>query len=143
MRVSRRGSSGRGQGVSNVSTAEDRKRAREHPDQPYQIYVGNLPWKLTEKELAEFCSPVGRVVVAKIKKDPFTKLSKGYGFVRFADPVYAVAAVTSLSGQVLKGREITVKYANAPTPVSTAAWSMRRQAPPTSYAPPPAARYPS
>mmetsp|Transcript_4379 Transcript_4379/g.17212 ORF Transcript_4379/g.17212 Transcript_4379/m.17212 type:complete len:173 (+) Transcript_4379:251-769(+) len=115
MRVSRRRSSTRAPGISSIGKAEQRKREKEHPDQPYQVYVGNLPWKLSEKALAEFCSSVGRVVVAKIKKNPFTGLSKGYGFVRFSDPIFAVAAVERLSGQELQGRPITVKFANAPS----------------------------
>lgn len=44
-----------------------------------------LPWKTTETELREYFEQYGEVLMAQVKKDPKTGLSKGFGFVRFAD----------------------------------------------------------
>ena len=45
------------------------------------IYVGNLPYQLTEEELKEIFDEFGEVESAKIIMDKYSGRSKGFGFV--------------------------------------------------------------
>lgn len=49
------------------------------------LIVLGLPWKTTEAELREYFEQYGEVLMAQVKKDPKSGLSKGFGFIRFAD----------------------------------------------------------
>lgn len=73
------------------------------------IYVGNLEWKTTEKELIEFFEPQGKVSSAKIIKDYHTKKSKGYGFV---DMENTDEAIKELDGKELRGRALKINKTN-------------------------------
>jgi TAR DNA-binding protein 43 len=52
------------------------------------LIVLGLPWKTTESELREYFEQFGEVLMAQVKKDQESGLSKGFGFIRFSD--YAV-----------------------------------------------------
>ena len=45
------------------------------------IYVGGLPFKMTEKELRSMFENYGEVESAKIIIDKITRQNKGFGFV--------------------------------------------------------------
>ena len=47
------------------------------------LIVLGLPWKTTENELREYFEQYGEVVLAQVKKDSKSGLSKGFGFIRF------------------------------------------------------------
>lgn len=49
------------------------------------LIVLGLPWKTTENELREYFEQFGGLLMAQIKKDIDSGLSKGFGFIRFAD----------------------------------------------------------
>ena len=72
------------------------------------IYVKNLEWGTTEKELTEFFEPVGKVISAKIIRDYQTKKSKGYGFVEMEN---ADQAMQELDGKELRGRSLMINKA--------------------------------
>ena len=46
-----------------------------------KLYVGSLPYSLTEEELKEIFLPFGSVLSARIIIDKMTNKSKGFGFV--------------------------------------------------------------
>ncbi len=69
------------------------------------IYVGNLEWATTEKELMELFEPFGKVSAAKIIKDHHTNKSKGYGFIEMEN---ADEAVDELNGKDLRGRALKI-----------------------------------
>ncbi|MGC9325908.1 MAG: RNA recognition motif domain-containing protein, partial [Desulfomonilia bacterium] len=48
------------------------------------LYVGNLPYKVTESDLKDLFSPYGEVKSVKIIKDNYSNQSKGFGFVEMA-----------------------------------------------------------
>jgi RNA recognition motif-containing protein len=50
------------------------------------------------------------VTTAKVIIDPVNKTSKGYGFVKFSDPVEAQRALTEMSGKYLNGKSLKCKY---------------------------------
>ena len=77
------------------------------------IYVGNLPYSLTEEELAEMFAPYGNVSTANIIKDKYSGQSKGFGFVEMPTQAEAEEAIKGLDGSSNKGRTIKVNQARA------------------------------
>ena len=75
------------------------------------IYVGNLPWGLSEEDLREAFEAFGEVVSIKIIQDKFTGRSRGFGFVEMPNNEEGEAAISALNGKDLKGREIVVNQA--------------------------------
>ncbi|XP_033754226.1 TAR DNA-binding protein 43-like [Pecten maximus] len=49
------------------------------------LIVLGLPWKTNEKELREYFSKYGDLLLVQVKRDPKTQYSKGFGFIRFAE----------------------------------------------------------
>lgn len=75
------------------------------------LYVGNLPYRLTEDQLRETFEEFGRVSSCTIIKDKVTGQSKGFGFLEMPEPSEAQAAISSLNGRDLMGRKINVNEA--------------------------------
>ena len=74
------------------------------------VYVGNLPWKLTEDELADAFSTCSRVENVRIITDRETGRSRGFGFVEIGD-VEASRTMELMNGFELKGRKLIVNEA--------------------------------
>lgn len=75
-----------------------------------QIYVCDMDINVNEDQLKEFfLNEYKSVFAAKVVCDPMTRVSKGYGFVKFKDMDEANRAVTEMNGKVLNGRRIRVK----------------------------------
>ena len=77
-----------------------------------KIYVGNLSYSTTEDQLNQAFAQYGSVVSAKIITDRYTDRSKGFGFVEMEEADAADAAISSLNGQQLDGREMRVSEAH-------------------------------
>ena len=75
------------------------------------LYVGNLPYKISESDLQGLFSPFGEVTSAKIIKDNYTGQSKGFGFVEMPDNIAGQTAMKELNGKPVQAREITVNEA--------------------------------
>jgi RNA recognition motif-containing protein len=74
-----------------------------------KLYVGNLPFDVTDAELTELFSPHGGVQSVQIVTDRDTGRSRGFGFVEMSDG--ADQAIAALNGQDFKGRSLTVNEA--------------------------------
>ena len=75
------------------------------------IYVGNLSFKTTEKELQEAFERFGEVSSAKIIMDGYTGKSRGFGFVEMPNNEEGKAAIESLNGKDLGGFSLKVNEA--------------------------------
>lgn len=75
------------------------------------LYVGNLPYRITEDQLREAFEEFGEVTSCTIIKDRTTGQSKGFGFVEMSNDSEAKAAIAGLNGRDLQGRHITVNEA--------------------------------
>lgn len=75
------------------------------------IYVGNLPYSVTEDELRETFAAYGEVSSVNIIMDRFTGQSKGFGFVEMPDNAEADDAIKALNETSLRGRNIKVNQA--------------------------------
>lgn len=75
------------------------------------IYVGNLPYSLTDDDLLGAFSQFGEVSSVNIITDKFSGQSKGFGFVEMPNNSEADEAIKALNGSALKGRNIKVNQA--------------------------------
>jgi RNA recognition motif-containing protein len=76
----------------------------------YQIYVGDLDISIGDDTLRDiFAKYYSSVTSAKIIIDPGTKISKGYGFVRFGDRDESQKALNEMNGKYVYGRQIKTK----------------------------------
>ena len=76
-----------------------------------KLYVGSLPYSVTEDELRELFSEFGPVESARIITDKFTGQSKGFGFVEMANGEDAKKAVEGMNGKQVSGRTLIVNDA--------------------------------
>ncbi|RAO72060.1 uncharacterized protein BHQ10_008072 [Talaromyces amestolkiae] len=76
-----------------------------------ELFVGNLDPMVTEQVLYDTFSRFGTLLsLPKIARDD-ANLSKGYGFVSFADFDASDAAIANMHGQYLMNKEVSVQYA--------------------------------
>ena len=75
------------------------------------IYVGNLPYKITDTDLRELFAAYGEVSSVSMVKDKMTGQSKGFGFVEMPDSAEANAAIQGLNEKAVQGRNIKVNEA--------------------------------
>jgi RNA recognition motif-containing protein len=78
------------------------------------IFVGNLPWSVTDTDLEAKFSEFGAVSSARVISDKFTNRSKGFGFVDMDDEA-AQKAIAAMSGYKWGEREITCNEARPRT----------------------------
>ncbi|MDH4179844.1 MAG: RNA-binding protein [Armatimonadota bacterium] len=71
------------------------------------LYVGNLPWTVTEDELAQAFSRVGQVGEVRIIADQTTGRSRGYGFVEI-EGMTLEEAIQMMEGVEVGGRRLTL-----------------------------------
>jgi len=76
-----------------------------------KIYVGGLPFAVTDQKLEEIFSAHGTVESAQVITDKFSGRSKGFGFVEMGSDSEAQSAIQALNGTELDGRTITVNEA--------------------------------
>ena len=76
-----------------------------------KLYIGNLPWTVDDNKLKELFSEFGEVTEAVIITDKFSKRSKGFGFVTFANEEDAKKAIDKMNEKEMEGREIRVNEA--------------------------------
>jgi RNA recognition motif-containing protein len=75
------------------------------------IYVGNLPYNVTEEDLREAFSEFGEVSSVNVIMDKYSGQSKGFGFVEMEKNSEAEEAIKALNESSLKGRDIKVNQA--------------------------------
>ena len=78
-----------------------------------KLFVGSLPWSISDQELKETFEKHGTVVSAKVITDRDTKRSRGFGFVEMESASDANNAIKALNNSELNGRNIVVNEAKA------------------------------
>jgi RNA recognition motif-containing protein len=76
-----------------------------------KLYVGGLPYSVTEGRLQELFSAHGTVESANVISDKFTGQSRGFGFVEMSSSGEAQKAISALNGTQMDGRTLTVNEA--------------------------------
>jgi RNA recognition motif-containing protein len=76
-----------------------------------KLYVGNLPFDITENDLREMLSQHGPVNEINVIMDKMTGQARGFAFVTMNTQEGATAAIEALNGKDWKGRALTVNEA--------------------------------
>ncbi len=76
-----------------------------------KLYVGGLPYSVTDDRLEELLAEHGTVESARVITDRMTGRSRGFGFVEMSSQEEAQQATDKLNGTDLEGRSLTVNEA--------------------------------
>jgi RNA recognition motif-containing protein len=80
-----------------------------------KIYVGNLPFNVTDTELRALFEPYGSIDTANVVMDRDTGRSRGFGFVSMPNQDEAEKAMAGLNGKDESGRPLIVNEAKPQT----------------------------
>ena len=75
------------------------------------IYVGNLPFEVTEADLTAVFAKYGSVKRVQIPTDHETGRTRGFGFVEMSSEAEEQAAIAALDGAEWMGRDLKVNKA--------------------------------
>ena len=81
-----------------------------------KLFVGNLPFKVTQEELSDLFTPHGSVTEVQLMMDRVTGRPRGFGFVTMASGEEAQKAIEALHGAEFGGRDLTVNLARPMQP---------------------------
>jgi len=76
-----------------------------------KLFVGGLPWAVTDERLREAFASYGEITEAKVILDRETGRSRGFGFVTYSAESEAQSAL-EMNGRDLDGRTIRVDIAH-------------------------------
>jgi cold-inducible RNA-binding protein len=76
-----------------------------------RLYVGNLPFDVTEQHLTQHFATCGEVRSVTVMMDRESGRSRGFAFVEMATPDLARKAISELDGKDLGGRSLRVAVA--------------------------------
>lgn len=76
-----------------------------------KLYVGNLPFSVTDSDLNAMFSKHGTVTSVSIITDKFTNRPRGFAFVEMETDEAAQKAIAELNGSQVEGRAIVVNQA--------------------------------
>ena len=80
-----------------------------------RLYVGNISYEATERDLREAFEKFGEVAGVIVIEDRLTGRSKGFGFVEMPSEEEARQAIAGLNGREIRERVILVNRASANT----------------------------
>jgi len=80
-----------------------------------KIYVGNLPYEVSEQELRQEFETFGEVTSVSIVKDKYTGQPRGFGFVEMATVSEGQAAISGLNGKAVRDQTLNVNAARPPS----------------------------
>src|SRR5213083_478698 len=76
-----------------------------------KLFVGNLPFTVTENDLQDHFAQAGSVVSVNIMQDRATGRSRGFAFIEMASPADAEKAISMFHQKDFQGRPLTVNEA--------------------------------
>ncbi len=76
-----------------------------------KLFIGNLPYNITETELTEIFSGYGTVVSTQLVTDHFTGQSRGFGFVEMETRGEGHKAMEDLNGKEYRHRRLACNEA--------------------------------
>ncbi|NQT93214.1 MAG: RNA-binding protein [Lentisphaerae bacterium] len=78
-----------------------------------ELYVGNLSYDVTRKDIVNAFGQHGNVGSVRIIKNRMNGKSKGYGFVQMQGRPDAKAAIKGMNGADMQGRKLVVNEARS------------------------------
>jgi RNA recognition motif-containing protein len=80
------------------------------------LFVTGIHPRLSEDEVARLFEKYGEVEKCNIMRDPHTRESRGFGFVKMVTAAEADAAKEALQGEVYEGRTLSIEKARRARP---------------------------
>jgi len=87
--------------------------SRDTGGESVELYVGNLSYDVTRKDLLKEFGRHGDVGSVRIIKNRMNGKSKGYGFIQMKGRTDARAAIKAMNGADLQGRKLVVNEARS------------------------------
>lgn len=87
-----------------------------------KLFIGSLPYNISEQELVELFGQYGDVVSTKLVTDHFTGQSKGFAFIEMATRGEGHKAMEDLNGKEYKHRHLVCKEAKPPKKRKSRRW---------------------
>ncbi len=78
-----------------------------------RLFVGNLPFDVTETDLRELFAPVGPLSYVFLPVDRDSGKRRGFAFIEFSDEAKAAEAMRRFNEQQFKGRPLALSEARA------------------------------
>jgi len=78
-----------------------------------RLYVGNLPFTMTEDQLRDHFAEFGQVLSAMVSTDRDTGRPRGFGFVEMLNDAEGQRAITGTNGKSFGGRPLRVNEAES------------------------------
>ncbi|CAL2263724.1 unnamed protein product [Prunus armeniaca] len=94
---------------AQLGISEEASWHAKYKDSAY-VYVGGIPFELTEGDLVAVFAQYGEVVDVNLVRDKGTGKSKGFSFIAYEDQRSTVLAVDNLNGAQILGRTIRVDH---------------------------------
>ncbi|KAL2956095.1 hypothetical protein AAZX31_18G066000 [Glycine max] len=91
------------------SRSRSRSLSRDAENPGNNLYVTGLSPRITKRELEKHFAAEGKVIDVHLVVDPWTRESRGFGFVTMETLEEAERCVKYLNRSVLEGRVITVE----------------------------------
>lgn len=96
---------------------DDRDRGDDGAINPgSNLFVTGIHPKLSEAEVTRLFEKYGEVEKCQIMRDPHSKESRGFGFVKMVTSDMADAAKEGLQGEVIEGRTLSIEKARRARP---------------------------
>lgn len=89
---------------------------KEHTIASRKVFVGNLNFDTTKKELEEALGEAGKITDVHIPVDRNTGRPRGFAFVEFSDSSEAAEAIARFNGFELSGRALRINEAEERRP---------------------------
>ncbi|KAK7074539.1 hypothetical protein SK128_025623 [Halocaridina rubra] len=94
---------------SRRTSDRDREDMDDESEQTFKLYIGNLSYESTEESLYDYFIKYGEITETKVNTDA-NGVSKGYGFVTFADELSGREAIDDAPHEI-DGQEVNIASA--------------------------------
>lgn len=105
---------GEGESDEGAAAEETSADSAQGLSDDLKVYIGNLPWDVTDETLKETFASFN-VVEASVVTDRNSGRSRGYGFLHLADNELVDRCIEEMNGSQMGGRDLRVNRAMSPT----------------------------
>lgn len=111
-------------------------------DGPNKLFIGGLPYHLSEENVKELLQAFGLLKSFHLVKEAGSASSKGYGFCEYVEMSATHAACAGLNGMSIGDKTLTVRLndkapqPSGPPPVPSGIYGLPQSVVPAVYAPP-------
>lgn len=100
--------------TSEKTEQEEERKVSDYDSDAGRLYIGNLPFSITNSQLAELFAEAGTVASVEIVYDRVTGRSRGFAFVTMESVEDAKEAIRMFDGSQVGGRTAKVNFPEVP-----------------------------